>query len=117
METKLIKEGESYYNLFIDDTHVGGAWVGNTNIVMPKMSMKKRDRVIMSFNILPEFRNKGYAKILIQELIKEETLNNTKTLRLGVQKENEYAIKTYSSAGFKIIGEVTDSMHYMLKKI
>lgn len=117
METKLIKEGNNYYNLFIGETHVGGAWVGNTNIVMPTMSMTKKDRVVMSFSILPEFRNKGYAKILIHEIIKEESNNKTKTLRLGVQKDNEHAIKAYSSAGFKITGKVTPSMHYMIKKI
>lgn len=113
-----LEKKNDYYTLLVNEEVVGGAWVGHTEIVKPKeYTRTHRDKVVMSFFINPNFRNKGYGKILMNKIIESEWKENTKTLRLGVEKDNLFAIKIYESSSFLIDGEVSSNMHYMWKKI
>ena len=53
------------------------------------------------FGILPQLRNQGYGKLLLEETIKIAKNNGHKVLRLYTdKKENATAIKLYEKLGF-----------------
>lgn len=58
---------------------------------------------IMSFGVYPEFRRKGFGKLLINK-VKE--LSENKLITLNVQKSNEVAISFYKKNGFDIKKEL-----------
>lgn len=115
-EIVLIKNKENY-SLKIDNVSVGGAWVDKTNIVPTREFMSKNSKVIMGFNIGYENRNKGLGQILIDKIVESEKLNNIEYLLLGVESENESAIKIYERAGFIKDGPLYSTMYYMWKKL
>ena len=57
---------------------------------------------IISLAIHPEHRRKGYAKMLIRELLQRFKINGVKVVRLEVRVSNRPAINLYSKMGFKI---------------
>jgi RimJ/RimL family protein N-acetyltransferase len=115
-ETVLIKEKDNY-SLRIDNVSVGGAWVGKTSIVPVKEFMSKKSKVIMGFGIGYENRNKGLGQVLIDKIVEFEKSNSTEYLVLGVEMDNEPAIKIYERAGFVKDGPLYNTMHYMWKKL
>ena len=106
-----------YFDLTIDGVSVGGAWVGQTEIVPNKDFMGPNSRVIMNFNVLSEHRGKGLGKVLMSRILENEKQSGTKYLRLGVEIANEVAIKVYEGAGFTRDGLLYNTMHYMWKKL
>jgi len=57
---------------------------------------------IISLAVHPEHRRKGYAKLLIKELLRRFETNGVKVVRLEVRVSNKPAINLYSKMGFKI---------------
>ncbi len=57
---------------------------------------------IISLAIHPKHRRKGYAKLLIGELLRKFKTNGVKVVRLEVRVSNKPAINLYSKMGFKI---------------
>lgn len=63
-----------------------------------------------------EFRSSGYAQYLLDEASKQAITMGKEMLALGVQKNNEVAINTYTNYGFEVVGE--DATHIsMIKRI
>jgi len=71
----------------------------------------KEFRVAALGNIttLPDYRNRGLAKIVVSKLCKS-LLKNTDHIGLNVHKENIGAIKLYENLGFTINGEYEECM-------
>jgi len=57
---------------------------------------------IISLAIHPKHRRKGYAKLLIRELLRRFKINGVKVVRLEVRVSNKPAINLYLKMGFKI---------------
>ena len=57
---------------------------------------------IISLAIHPKHRRKGYAKVLINELLKRFKKHGVKVVRLEVRVSNKHAINLYLKIGFKI---------------
>jgi RimJ/RimL family protein N-acetyltransferase len=115
-ELILIKNKENY-SLRLEDISIGGAWVGKTNIVPEREFMGKKSKVVMGFGINHENRNNGFGHILMDKIIESERSIGTDYLRLGVEVNNEAAIKIYEKAGFIKDGPLYGNMHYMWKKL
>jgi RimJ/RimL family protein N-acetyltransferase len=115
-EVTLIKSTDNY-SLTIDNISVGGAFVGRTTMVPIKEFMSKKTKVIMGFNIKFDNRNKGLGQILMDKINESEKSNGTEYLVLGVETNNEPAIKIYERAGFIKDGPLYNTMHYMWKKL
>jgi ribosomal protein S18 acetylase RimI-like enzyme len=113
---ELIKTHNEGYSLIADGVNVGSAWVGHTDIVPVKDFMNKKSKVVMGFHIKGDYREKGFGQILMDKIIESEKTNGTECLRLGVEMNNEAAIKIYERSGFKKDGLV-HNMHYMWKQI
>lgn len=58
-----------------------------------------------NFDIYPEFRDKGYGKKSLLDLIKRLVKLSIKTLWLYVDKTNLKALHIYNKCGFEIINE------------
>lgn len=52
-----------------------------------------------------KYRGKGYAKKLVNHLIRQSEAEKALFITLEVRKSNENAIKLYEKCGFKLIGE------------
>jgi len=59
---------------------------------------------IITFCILPKWRNKGYATFLLEWIIKKLQLQSIKRLFLEVREDNDAAIALYNKCSFKAIG-------------
>lgn len=57
---------------------------------------------IISLAIHPSYRRKGYAKMLISEILRRFKDNGVKVVRLEVRVSNKPAINLYLKMGFKI---------------
>lgn len=114
---ELIKTNNEGYSLVADGVNVGSAWVGHTDIVPIKDFMNKKSKVVMGFHIKGDHRKKGFGQILIDKIIEAEKNNNTECLRLGVEMNNEAAIKIYERSGFVKDGLLYTTMHYMWKQL
>jgi L-amino acid N-acyltransferase YncA len=115
-EVTLIKNTDNY-SLRIDNISVGGAFVGKTTMVPVKEFMSRKTKVVMGFGIDYENRKKGLGQILMDKIIESEKSNGTEYLILGVETNNEPAIKIYERAGFIKDGPLYNTMHYMWKKL
>ena len=60
-EITLVKNNESY-SLRIDEVSVGGAWVGNTDLVPAKEFMRGRSKAVMGFYIKLDNRQNGLGQ-------------------------------------------------------
>ncbi len=58
---------------------------------------------LMNIVVSKNFRNNGIARLLLNHILDYCKTSSISTLLLEVSKENEYAIKLYTSIGFKII--------------
>ena len=111
-----LKKSKENYSLMADGVSVGGAWVGHTDIVPAKDFMNRKSKVLMGFGIGYQNRQKGFGQILMDKIIESEKLNGTEYIRLGVEKDNEAAIKIYERSGL-IKDGLVHNMHYMWKKL
>ncbi len=70
---------------------------------------------ISSFTILPEYRSKGYGKMLLSTVLTYLKSKKYKSVHLHVRISNNIAISLYESLGFKIKERVKD--YYSQNKI
>jgi [ribosomal protein S18]-alanine N-acetyltransferase len=59
---------------------------------------------IVNLAVHPDFRLKGYGRLILDYLMQKITETGIKRTLLEVRQSNYYAIKLYSSFGFKITG-------------
>ncbi len=59
---------------------------------------------INNIAILPDYRRKGYGKLLLEQLIAYGEEQKLSFLTLEVRASNESAIRLYSSVGFREVG-------------
>jgi len=72
------------------------------------ISYQKRDFGYISvLAILPEFRSRGYARILIRTAMEHLRHASQRSIRIHVEKENTAARKLHESMGFTILGNET----------
>lgn len=72
--------------------------IGEYNLEIP--NKRPNDGVLVGLHIQPEFRNKGFGKILIKDLIEKSKNLQLNKLWLKVDKINSNAIHLYESNGF-----------------
>jgi L-amino acid N-acyltransferase YncA len=58
----------------------------------------------VSVYIAEQFRNKGYGKALLNELIRQSEEHNLWTLQAGIFPENNSSISLHESLGFRTVG-------------
>jgi ribosomal protein S18 acetylase RimI-like enzyme len=59
---------------------------------------------ISSIGTLPEFRGRGYGRIITEALVRDSVAAGAELIYLGVYPENTSAIRLYRSLGFAILG-------------
>lgn len=99
---KLYKNGKISVRLIVNDQIVGEIRYYLDGYIS-KLSIKK------------EYRNKGYAKYLLQ-LVSDKLNGECPSIRLHVGVENEIAINLYKSVGFFIVCIIYDKSHYLMAK-
>lgn len=58
---------------------------------------------ITNVAVLPEYRGKGYGKLIVQSLLASAKEHNIECVYLEVRVSNQIAIKLYEKCGFKLI--------------
>jgi ribosomal protein S18 acetylase RimI-like enzyme len=93
----IIKGDENTFELFLDEKLIGQSKFSN----IEESGYFNEDHVeIYDFEILENFRNRGYSKILMTELLKYLS-KFVKLVELHVAEDNKVAIKLYESMGFE----------------
>ena len=94
-----IKEGlnnpNSYYIVYICENRVVG-YAGMYSVCS--------EGYINNIAVLPEFRGRGIAKELLDNIIRYSVLSKLEFLSLEVRISNKVAINLYHSAGFDDVG-------------
>lgn len=62
---------------------------------------KARIMMVDSVETVPEYRNQGYGKKLMEEVIAFSRTQDVDSIELVVSQDNETAIQLYEKAGFK----------------
>lgn len=91
---ELENENAVYFCIEDDDTVIG--YVGMWNIL--------GEGNINNIAVLPEYRRKGYGKLLLESLIAYGKENNLSFLTLEVRESNQGAISLYRAMGFVEVG-------------
>lgn len=82
------------------------------NIIgMAGVSFEDEDGYIFGVGISPDYRGKGYSRILLNEIIKDIYINHTKSIVLEVDSNNSIAFNLYTKSGFTI----DNAFHYYRK--
>ncbi len=56
---------------------------------------------IYAFGVLPEYRGRGYGRMMLEEIIRRVRASSQKTIRLEVDTRNVIAINLYQTCGFR----------------
>lgn len=99
---KLYKNGKISVGLIVNDQIVGEIRYYEDGYIF-KLSIKKK------------YRNKGYAKYLLQ-FVSDKLNGKCPSIRLHVGVENTIAINLYKSVGFFIVCIISDKSHYLMAK-
>lgn len=91
-------EGRKQYIIKLEENIIG----------MAGASFEEGEASIFGVGILPEYRGKGYSKILLNEVIKDIYINHTKSITLEVNSSNNIAFNLYTKNGFTI----DNAFHY-----
>lgn len=102
LKEKCYKNGKISIRISINGKHIG-------------QIRYYEDGYIAKLAIKPNYRNKGYAKYLLQFVI-ERLISQCPSVRLHVEIQNEIAIKLYKAMGFFIVLLITDKSHYLMAK-
>ena len=82
------------------------------SITIGHISLQKRPHKWWEIQIVignSKFRGLGYGQKSIKLLIKDASHKGIKKLYMNVRPENTRAIKAYQSAGFKQVGDITET--------
>lgn len=90
---------------------IGAVWVR----IMNDYGHIDNNTPSLAMSVYKEFRKLGIGSALLNALLVDLKLKGYSKVSLSVQKEN-YAVKMYKSAGFKIIDE-NDEEYIMLAKL
>ena len=90
-----LKNPNAYYIIYVFDRKVVG-YAGMYSVCS--------EGYINNIAVLPEFRGRGIAKMLLNNLVQYSILNKLDFLSLEVRGSNKVAINLYSSNGFKNVG-------------
>ncbi len=81
-----------------------GQIVGNVTL----LSTRSPQRVnVANVAILPEYRRRGIARALMEEVEKEARQRGAAEIRLQVARDNDAALKLYQSMGYGMLGSTT----------
>lgn len=81
-----------------------GIWQGKSLVAYCLLSAIADSADIGSIAVLPEFRGKGYAKLLMDKMLGIAKEKGAKHMTLEVNQQNEQAIGLYKVYGFRVIG-------------
>lgn len=90
-----------YFNLLDNDNIIGSI----------RLSCRDDIREIQALYVDDRYRNKGYAKMLMEHLLDYCRFNNEKKIWLLVRKDNNIAIGMYKKYGFKYSKEKAVDMN------
>lgn len=90
-----------YYSLVLNSKIIG--YVG--------VSIQYDESDLNFICVLPEFRGKGYSKLLLEFIIDKLKSKNIKKLFLEVSEDNVVAINLYKSFGFILISKRKNYYH------
>jgi ribosomal protein S18 acetylase RimI-like enzyme len=93
----IIKGDENIFELFLDEKLIGQSKFSD----IEKSGYFSQNCIeIYDLKILEDFRNKGYSKILLTNLLKYLS-KFVKLVELHVKEDNKVAIRLYKSMGFE----------------
>ena len=109
---ELVNYADKEYNqflLFIEDNKkvvgmAGGVWDNSIKL--------KHTGSLIWLYIMPEFRGKGYATALINEVINRLKEKNKQKIKLLVSSNNDCAISLYKKLGFAKAGTLKNEIKF-----
>ena len=114
-----IENHDKWFNKILSDQNVV-TYLGNDEnfkIGICRFQIIEKKRIVeVSININPKFRNKGFAKILLEKSIQKFRLNFNYNLFAKIKKNNTASIKIFRYAGFFKIKTDKDKFVYSLPK-
>lgn len=100
-----IKTNDNLFELYTNGMKVGSCGI---NKRFEQIFDKHYNVVVLSdFTIQPEFRGKGYSKLLLSKFLEWAKEKGISTITLYVMKTNIFAYKVYQSFGFKEYDKVS----------
>ena len=100
-----MKTNDNLFEFYINGMKVGSCGIKKE---FEKIFDKHYDVVVLSnFTIQPEFRGKGYSKLLLSKFLEWAKGKGIGTITLNVMKTNIFAYKVYQSFGFKEYDKVS----------
>lgn len=86
---------------FIGDSVVYILYVNDIPVGHVEYEVKDQEAEITGFVVLPEYRGKGYGKVLFSKAM--DDLRNVPLVHLMTHPKNSIALQIYLSAGFTIV--------------
>lgn len=122
-KTEMLHDLETY-NLFLleeNDVIIGAASIVTENEMdgVPYWNVKKNACEIARIVIHPSWQGKGYAKVLVSNILDILKCRNCSSVHLAVADKNIPAYKTYQKLGFITVGEIDmyGNHYYLCEKI
>ncbi len=73
-------------------------------VILEKPANSENGFFLENLSVLPEFRHKGYGKILVEHIIDTVKKLKGQKISIGLIDENEILKKWYLALGFEIVG-------------
>ncbi|WP_040952421.1 GNAT family N-acetyltransferase [Gorillibacterium massiliense] len=75
-----------------------------------RFDVEDRDTAVISINIAPKSRGRGYSQHMLEhlEVLIKSNYKDIRTLKANIKKENLISIKTFTKSGFSLYEEVQE---------
>jgi len=100
----LLKRGYDEKSMFLYFAQVDNKIIGVSGAMIDEFAKMRHRALIISIYVMPEYRDKGVGKALMQVLFDQLAKKGVQQVRLFVETQNEDAINLYKSLGFKTVG-------------
>lgn len=99
----MLKKAFEEKQMFLYFAQIDNKIVGVSGAMIDEFAKMRHRALVISMYVLPEYRNKGIAKELLQTLFNKLAEKGVQQVRLFVETQNEQAIGLYTSLGFKTV--------------
>lgn len=80
---------------------IGHLWLGDVDLIFKKDWMQPKTMTLANLGVFKEYRGNGYARMLIDEAVKQCKRLGFTAMKLGVTENNTLALGLYERYGFK----------------
>lgn len=100
----MLKRAFDEKQMFLYFAQIDNKIVGVSGAMIDEFAKMRHRALVISIYVLPEYRNKGIGKVLLETLFDKLEKKGVQQVRLFVETQNEEAINLYKDLGFKTVG-------------